>query len=97
MKILADLDLTDVRKDVEDRQPTLVADRVRKALRPSCFVGERAVRVSASIGISVFPLDATTEADLVASADAAMYEAKRAGRRGGGPRPAPGAVSGPRP
>jgi diguanylate cyclase (GGDEF)-like protein/PAS domain S-box-containing protein len=90
--LLADLDLAEMGKDVADRQPTRVADRVRKALRRSCVVGGRAVRVSASIGISVFPLDATNEADLVAAADAAMYEAKRAGRRGN----RPGDVSGPR-
>jgi diguanylate cyclase (GGDEF)-like protein/PAS domain S-box-containing protein len=84
--LLADLDMPDMGRDVAHRgQPEQVADRIRKALRPPCVVGDGQVRVSASIGIGVFPVHAGNEADLVASADAAMYEAKRDGRRATGP------------
>lgn len=38
-------------------------------------------RVGASIGIALYPQDAATAQELMADADAAMYAAKRAGRR----------------
>ncbi len=40
------------------------------------------LRVGCSIGVSCYPADANTEDDLVACADAAMYEAKRRGKNG---------------
>ena len=43
---------------------------------------EQALRVGCSIGIATYPADAGTEDDLVARADAAMYEAKRSGKNG---------------
>ncbi|TAN32018.1 diguanylate cyclase, partial [Patescibacteria group bacterium] len=42
--------------------------------------GGASIRVTASIGIGVCPEDATAVQDLVAAADAALYEAKRTGR-----------------
>lgn len=38
--------------------------------------------VTASMGLSVYPLDGSDATVLVAAADAAMYRAKRAGRNG---------------
>ena len=40
-------------------------------------IGDRQAIVSASIGIAIFPDDATNPSDLLRLADAAMYEAKR--------------------
>ena len=40
------------------------------------------LQVGASVGISLFPADALDAADLLKHADAAMYQAKRAGRGG---------------
>lgn len=44
--------------------------------------GDRTIRIGASIGIALFPKDAIDSEGLLACADAAMYEAKRAGRNG---------------
>ncbi len=43
-------------------------------------VGGIAMTVGASIGISVCPIASNLERELLTSADAAMYHAKRAGR-----------------
>ncbi len=43
-------------------------------------VGEREIVITASIGISVYPLDGDTYEDLVKGADTAMYQSKAAGR-----------------
>ena len=40
------------------------------------------VRISASVGVAAFPLDATTASDLLERADAAMYHSKQTGRDG---------------
>jgi diguanylate cyclase (GGDEF)-like protein len=47
------------------------------------FVIERnELRVSASVGIAIYPEDGKTRHDLVINADAAMYHTKRSGRNG---------------
>src|SRR5438445_2137105 len=50
------------------------------ALRPYALPGGAETRVSASIGISLFPDDAADAATLMKHADAAMYAAKEAGK-----------------
>lgn len=58
-----------------------VAERLIDALRNTTVEAEgRVVGVTASIGIVLFPEDATTAADLFARADLAMYQAKENGR-----------------
>lgn len=49
------------------------------AQTPFAFEG-KTLRLSASIGVSRYPADGGTEAELLAMADAAMYQAKQAGR-----------------
>jgi diguanylate cyclase (GGDEF)-like protein/PAS domain S-box-containing protein len=61
-----------------DDGPDRLADRIKEALEPPFPVGRTDVRVTASIGISSFPVDAANEADLMAAADAAMFGSKRA-------------------
>ncbi len=49
--------------------------------RPFLLDGNE-LRVSASIGIAIYPQDGRTRHDLVINADAAMYHTKRSGRNG---------------
>jgi diguanylate cyclase (GGDEF)-like protein len=56
----------------------LVAERVRSRIEQIDVPGFG--RLSASIGIATFPSHASTRAELVTAADAALYSAKRAGR-----------------
>lgn len=56
-----------------------VAQRVEACLRPPVRVGDVAVRLSASVGVAV--ASGRSVEDLMAAADAAMYEVKR-GRSG---------------
>lgn len=60
---------------------TLVADKVIAALDASPLPGRPALRLSASVGISVYPDHAEDPDGLIGRADAAMYAAKRHGRR----------------
>lgn len=57
-----------------------IADKVLSALRPSYEVGGRLLQVTTSIGVSRFPQDGLDLVQLLSAADAAMYEAKSAGR-----------------
>ncbi|MGH3016328.1 MAG: diguanylate cyclase domain-containing protein, partial [Gaiellaceae bacterium] len=57
-----------------------VARRIRRALRVPFVVADVEIVVSASIGISLCPLDAPDTQTLLKHADAAMYKAKDDGR-----------------
>src|SRR5687767_13783625 len=56
-----------------------IADKLRAALAEPGLVGDHVVRLSASIGISLYPDDAEDADTLIELADAAMYRAKRHG------------------
>ena len=56
----------------------IVAERLRSRIARTEIPGYG--NLSASIGIAAFPAHATSRADLVLAADAALYDAKRAGR-----------------
>jgi diguanylate cyclase (GGDEF)-like protein len=58
----------------------LVARKLLDALAAPFELGRSSARVSASMGIALFPEDAADAAMLVKCADAAMYESKRAGK-----------------
>jgi diguanylate cyclase (GGDEF)-like protein/PAS domain S-box-containing protein len=65
------------------REPAQVRDLAERILRHLArpFVVEgRRIFVTASIGTAIYPADGDTTDALVASADAAMYDAKRKGR-----------------
>ena len=55
------------------------ADRILRVLREPMQIGENEVYTTASIGIALYPNDATNVDDLLRSADAAMYKAKEEG------------------
>ncbi|HYN90659.1 MAG TPA: EAL domain-containing protein [Thermoleophilaceae bacterium] len=54
--------------------------RVRRALQQPLSVGGVELDIRASVGISLFPFDAADAQTLLQHADAAMYQAKAAGR-----------------
>ncbi len=57
-----------------------VARRIRRALREPFVVSDVEIFVSATIGISLYPLDAPDTETLLKHADTAMYKAKDGGR-----------------
>jgi diguanylate cyclase (GGDEF)-like protein/PAS domain S-box-containing protein len=59
-----------------------VSDRIRESLQSPFTVSGTELFVSASIGISVFPVDATDAPSLLRQAHAAMYQSKRRGPGG---------------
>jgi diguanylate cyclase (GGDEF)-like protein len=58
---------------------TLVAEKVIATLGVPHRIGDHVLRLTASIGISVYPEDGKDAETLIAHADAAMYRAKRHG------------------
>jgi diguanylate cyclase (GGDEF)-like protein/PAS domain S-box-containing protein len=66
-------------------QPSLrftlrMIERLRQSLTQPVSFMHKEIAVGASIGVAVYPHDGTTAADLVRSADVAMYHAKATGR-----------------
>jgi diguanylate cyclase (GGDEF)-like protein/PAS domain S-box-containing protein len=57
-----------------------IASRVLESLRDSVNVDGFELHVSASVGVSVYPVDGLDESELVRNADTAMYRAKELGR-----------------
>jgi diguanylate cyclase (GGDEF)-like protein/PAS domain S-box-containing protein len=72
--LLADLD-----EDPEQRARA-VGESLVEALRAPVQLAGTEFEVNGSIGISIFPRDASGPEELLANADAAMYDAKAAGR-----------------
>lgn len=64
--------------DVEECR--LAVERLLTAITEPIMIEGRQLRVSASIGVAMYPRDADGADELIALADAAMYEAKRGGR-----------------
>jgi diguanylate cyclase len=63
----------------------LIAEKINQSINEPFLVsageGRLSLQIGASIGIAIFPVDGTTAASLIRSADQAMYRAKR-GRSG---------------
>ncbi|MEA3195868.1 MAG: hypothetical protein QOD26_4201 [Betaproteobacteria bacterium] len=64
----------------EPRQIEAVARKILAALVKPMFIGEQECRVTASIGICMYPADARDEQSLMKNADIAMYRAKEEGK-----------------
>lgn len=58
----------------------IIADKLKKAMADPHLVGNHQIRVTLSIGISLYPDDGTDVESLLSHADTAMYFAKRSGR-----------------
>jgi diguanylate cyclase (GGDEF)-like protein len=71
--------LTEVRSPDEVRIP---ATKIVQSLSKPFVVHGRSVKISASVGIAVYPDHAESIQDLIAQADAALYETKRNGKNG---------------
>lgn len=68
-------------EDLDGREDVVqVAQKIREALKPSCMLSGQPVNMTLSIGISTYPQDGTELNQLLKSADAAMYQAKKQGR-----------------
>jgi len=69
-----------LRATTDSTQVELIAEEILKRLAEPMHIAGHAVHVSASIGVTFFPKDATSPDDLIRNADQAMYVAKNAGR-----------------
>ena len=66
--------------EVEGNSPTVVANKIRETLRKPFDLKGHEMTVTASIGITIYPDDASDTETLIKYADTAMYGAKHAGR-----------------
>jgi diguanylate cyclase (GGDEF)-like protein/PAS domain S-box-containing protein len=57
-----------------------VVEHIRHSLRAPCLIDGHQLQISASIGISIFPLDGDDAETVIKNADTAMYHAKSCGR-----------------
>ncbi|MDB6013553.1 MAG: putative signal transduction protein containing a rane domain, an and a domain, partial [Gammaproteobacteria bacterium] len=58
----------------------VIADKLKKAMTEPHLIGNHQIRVTLSIGISLYPDDGKDVGSLLSHADTAMYFAKRSGR-----------------
>jgi len=65
---------------VDERDAERVAVRILDLMREPIFVGGQECFVTASVGISMFPRDGLSVADLMRNSDVAMYSVKAQGR-----------------
>ena len=63
-------------------QAELIARKILRELANSFQIFNHSIHISSSIGIAIFPKDATAPDQLLKHADQAMYVAKNAGRNG---------------
>jgi len=66
----------------KEEVPVLLAEHLIQALRRPFYAGGRELNVTASVGISIFPLDGQDGATLLRNADTAMHRAKKRGGDG---------------
>ncbi len=64
----------------EPAEAGIVADKVVQTFDKPFEIDKHEVKISASVGVSVYPHDGQTSEDLIRNADAAMYHSKRIGR-----------------
>ena len=68
-------------EDIADAsEARLIGQQLRRLLNRPMEVGEKSLAVGASIGVAVFPEDASSAEDLLKNADLALYHAKAEGR-----------------
>jgi diguanylate cyclase (GGDEF)-like protein len=68
-------------EDIADAsEARLIGQQLRRLLNRPMEIGEKSLTVGASIGVAVFPEDASNGEDLLKNADLALYHAKSEGR-----------------
>lgn len=65
-------------KNVKDALPLI--NKILKVFCEYFYIGTSSIRITASIGVSVFPKDGRLTEDLIKCADTAMYKSKELGR-----------------
>ena len=65
---------------IQPKDASLLAEKILKVLAESMDIDDHILYVSGSIGISLYPQDATDAHELLKYADTAMYKAKEEGR-----------------
>jgi diguanylate cyclase (GGDEF)-like protein len=85
-------------EEVQDESAveSVIRKLLAEAVRPYALPGGAQVRLTASMGVALFPDHAADAAALVKLADTAMYSAKQAGKNGYcffNPEPAAGATA----
>jgi diguanylate cyclase (GGDEF)-like protein len=74
-------EFTVIAEDIRHAQDAaVVGQKIVDALAPSIVIQEREFFVTPSVGISLYPVDAQDDVNLLKNADAAMYYVKRHGR-----------------
>ncbi|MBL1140820.1 MAG: EAL domain-containing protein [Proteobacteria bacterium] len=68
--------LSDIQPDIVEVKTKQLADRILEMMSEPIIIDEREFYVTPSIGISIYPRDATNFDDLLKNADTAMYKAK---------------------
>jgi diguanylate cyclase (GGDEF)-like protein/PAS domain S-box-containing protein len=58
----------------------MVAEKIRNSLNKSFDLAQQSLQISCSIGMVMYPEQASTESEMLGYADVAMYQAKQSGR-----------------
>jgi len=71
--------------DIDESSMYLIGERLRESIESLIIPipnQDKPLKITASIGLSVFPKNGKTTTDLIASADEALYQVKNSGRNG---------------
>ena len=60
---------------------TQLSEKIIDVIKQPIEIGNREINATASVGVTIYPVDATNVEDLLRNADSAMYYAKSQGRR----------------
>ncbi len=74
-------EFTIILKDVKNiSDPSVIASKIIENMKKEIKIDDHTLFISLSVGISLYPQDATNDHDLIKFSDTAMYKAKEEGR-----------------